>query len=159
MTKVKKISDSDLPPQRSKRLSPKPYIKHRADTKSENKSSDKKKTDSLNRLELLKEKELNLMKSGFFSIISHEFRTPLTSILASADLLEIYGREWGINKYMEHINKIQRSVIKMTSLLDDVIVQNRSQDSKTTVSPQKINLKEESADIVKEKRRSFKPNQ
>lgn len=50
------------------------------------------KTDM--RASLTKEKELNLLKSRFVAMTSHEFRTPLTTILSSAELLEKYGFKW-----------------------------------------------------------------
>ena len=51
---------------------------------------------------LEKEIELNELKSGFVSLASHEFRTPLTSILASAELLEVYGKTLTEEKYYSH---------------------------------------------------------
>ncbi len=40
---------------------------------------------------LAREKELNELKSRFVSMTSHEFRTPLSTILSSTELLEYYG--------------------------------------------------------------------
>ena len=43
---------------------------------------------------LVKEKELNRLRSQFISMTSHEFRTPLASILTSSELLEHYSERW-----------------------------------------------------------------
>ncbi|MBW4663930.1 MAG: hypothetical protein KME01_06970 [Chroococcus sp. CMT-3BRIN-NPC107] len=43
------------------------------------------------RINLEKEKELNLLKSRFVTMASHEFRSPLTTILSSAELIDKYG--------------------------------------------------------------------
>ncbi|MFA8341566.1 MAG: PAS domain S-box protein, partial [Rhodothermaceae bacterium] len=88
------------------------------------------------------EKELSEMKSRFISTASHEFRTPLTSILASADLLEMFGRNWDDGKYFEHTTKIQSAVQVMTELLDDVLIVSRAETGKLMYVPDNINLHE-----------------
>jgi signal transduction histidine kinase len=71
---------------------------------------------------------------------SHEFRTPLTTILASADLLEMFGRNWSQEKYNEHTAKIRRTVKNMVELLDDVLTISRADTGKTTFNPVNMNL-------------------
>lgn len=95
-----------------------------------------------------KEKELSELKSRFISTASHEFRTPLTSILASADLLEMFGREWEDIKYFEHITKIQTAVLHMTELLDDVLTVSRAETGKLFYSPEKFILREFISEIL-----------
>lgn len=74
---------------------------------------------------LIHERELNRIKTEFISMASHEFRTPLTTILASADLLEMFGLNWTEEKFREHIGKIQKAVGKLTVLLEEVLTLNR----------------------------------
>jgi signal transduction histidine kinase len=71
---------------------------------------------------------------------SHEFRTPLTTILASADLLEILGPKWDEDKYKKHIAKIQTAVSYMTDLINDVLIINRAETGKMNFSPSEVNL-------------------
>ncbi|MGE5353638.1 MAG: PAS domain S-box protein [Acidobacteriota bacterium] len=104
--------------------------------------SEQKKLQEKIQTALEKEQELNELKSSFISMASHEFRTPLTSILASADLLEMFGRQWKEEKYMEHIAKIQKGVEYMKELLDDVLVVSRNEEGKNQFTPSKTNFLE-----------------
>jgi len=90
---------------------------------------------------LAKERELNELKTRFISMTSHEFRTPLTAILSSADLLELYGRKWSDEKNQKHTNQIRRSVKYMTELLEDVLTIGRVESGKIKFTPNDVNLK------------------
>jgi signal transduction histidine kinase len=72
--------------------------------------------------ELLKEQELNELKSRFITTTSHEFRTPLGIISSSAGLLEEYGHKLDLTKKTKYFNQIQKSVNHMTSLLEDILL-------------------------------------
>ena len=108
---------------------------------------------------LKKEKELNELKSRFISTASHEFRTPLTSIITSADLLEMFGQNWDEKKYKSHIVKIQNSVGKMTELLEDVLAVNKGETHKLRFSPTKNNLKYFCMEITEEILNTYTPKQ
>ncbi|BAY12184.1 PAS domain S-box protein [Calothrix sp. NIES-2098] len=70
---------------------------------------------------LEKEKELNELKSRFISMTSHEFRTPLSTILSSAELLEHYRHKWTQEKQLIHLRRIQSAVSRMTDMLNEVL--------------------------------------
>ena len=72
-------------------------------------------------LGLEKEKELNELKSRFITMTSHEFRTPLSTILSSAELLEHYRHKWNDEKQLTHLRRIQTAVTRMTEMLNDVL--------------------------------------
>ncbi|MBW4645912.1 MAG: PAS domain S-box protein [Goleter apudmare HA4340-LM2] len=73
------------------------------------------------RIALEKEKELNELKSRFISMISHEFRTPLSTILSSSELLEHYRHKWTPEKQLTHLHRMQIAVKRMTEMLNDIL--------------------------------------
>lgn len=77
---------------------------------------------------LARETELNLMKSRFISMTSHEFRTPLTSIQSSAELLEmLLAGQAGITAQRSdrYLSRIKSEVSRMTLLMDDILLLGR----------------------------------
>ena len=89
---------------------------------------------------LEKERELNNIKSNFVSLTSHEFRTPLTTILSSAEMLEHYAIRWTEERKQEHLQRIQTSVKYMTSLLDDVLVVAKAEANRLEFAPAPLDL-------------------
>lgn len=70
---------------------------------------------------LSREKELNEMKSNFLGIASHEFRTPLGTILSSASLLKKYTENIPQESITKHIDRISSSVIHLNGILNDFL--------------------------------------
>jgi len=68
-----------------------------------------------------KEKELNELKSRFVSLASHEFRTPLSTILSSVSLIDRYDTDETLEKRKKHIHRIKNNVNNLTSLLNDFL--------------------------------------
>ncbi|AFY84937.1 ATP-binding response regulator [Oscillatoria acuminata] len=71
---------------------------------------------------LEQERELREIKSRFISMLSHELRNPLTTILASADLMEKWAEELSEQKKREMNRKIKESATRMNKILDDLMV-------------------------------------
>jgi PAS domain S-box-containing protein len=101
---------------------------------------------------LAKEKELGELKSRFISMTSHEFRTPLSTILFSAELLEAYSQNWTNEKKNEHLHRIQSAVDRMTQLLDDVLLLGKAEAGKLECKPIPLNLEKFCIDLVEEVR-------
>ena len=97
---------------------------------------------------LEKERELNELKSRFIAITSHEFRTPLATILSSADLLEKFPCT-AVEK-QELFNQIQTSVKHMTRLLEDVLFVTRSEAGKLEFKPTPLDLDQFCSALIKE---------
>lgn len=70
---------------------------------------------------LEKEKELSELKSRFISMISHEYRTPLTVILSSTYLIDDYIKLGSYDNALNQLNRVKSSVKALTNLLDDVL--------------------------------------
>ncbi len=88
------------------------------------------------------EKHLSELKSRFISTASHEFKTPLTTVLSSIELIERYGKNWEPEKYNKHIMRIKESVDNLTKLLDDVLTISRSESGKMQNTPVLLDVKE-----------------
>ncbi|MEE9437463.1 MAG: PAS domain-containing sensor histidine kinase [Saprospiraceae bacterium] len=92
------------------------------------------------KISLEKEIELNELKSRFVSMASHEFRTPLTSILSSALLIGRYTNEEQQIKREKHINRIKSSVSNLTLILDDFLSLSKLEEGKVNVNLTTLNL-------------------
>ncbi len=99
---------------------------------------------------LAKEKELNELKTRFISTTSHEFRTPLTSVLSSAELIQRYSKKWSEEKRNEYLDKIKKSVDYLTKLLDDVLTISRTESGKILFKPDMVDLHKLCAEIIEE---------
>jgi PAS domain S-box-containing protein len=103
--------------------------------------TERKRAEEVQR-NLEKELELNELKIRFFSMVSHEFRTPLSTILISAQLLENSNKEWSEEKKLKNLHRIQSSAKTMTQLLTDILTLTRAEAGKLEFRPQPLDLEE-----------------
>jgi signal transduction histidine kinase len=89
-----------------------------------------------------KEKELNMLKNRFISVISHEFRTPLTGINSSIQLFERYGDTWDKEKKQKFFNTIYNSIRFTNLLLDDISIIGKDESGKMSYSPSLCTIEE-----------------
>ena len=89
---------------------------------------------------LKKEKDLNEMKSRFVSMASHEFRTPLSTILSSLSLINKYNELGNKEKQLRHINRIKSSVNSLNSILNDFLSLEQLESGKEVVNNKNFNL-------------------
>jgi PAS domain S-box-containing protein len=82
----------------------------------------RKQAEEATRLALQQQQELNFLKTRFLSMTSHEFRTPLATILSSTELLRYYGDRLPGEEKTELYTTIESAVKRMTQLLEDVLV-------------------------------------
>ncbi|UKO96251.1 PAS domain S-box protein [Nostoc sp. UHCC 0870] len=102
--------------------------------------TDRKQLEEELKVGLEKEKELSELKSRFVSMTSHEFRTPLSIILSSSELLEHYHHKLTPEKQLTHLNRIQTAVKRMTEMLDDVLIIGKAEAGKLEFVPQSFDL-------------------
>ena len=108
---------------------------------------------------LTKEKELGELKSRFVSMASHEFRTPLSTILSSASLINRYLETEQTDKCEKHINRIKSSVEHLNSVLDDFLSIGRIEEGLIKVNFEDFDVFTELENIVVEMRELTRPNQ
>lgn len=99
---------------------------------------------------LEKEKELNSLKTRFISMISHEYRTPLTVILTSTYLVEQYYQGTEKVQFNRFLDKIRNSVATMTQLLEDVLTIGKTETVKESLSFKELNIIDFINDIIDE---------
>lgn len=76
---------------------------------------------------LLKEKELNDLKSQFVSIASHEIRTPLASIQSSSDLIKLFldNKVVPKEKIEKHLDKIESQITRLSTIMSNLLTVGR----------------------------------
>lgn len=99
---------------------------------------------------LEKEKELNELKTQFMSIASHEFRTPLSTILSSVSLLSHYNNAEHQVKHRKHIRRIQSMVKNLTSILNDFLSLSRLQEKEIKISPEFFDIIQFSRNVIED---------
>lgn len=104
--------------------------------------------DILNALE--KEKEFNDLQSRFVTTVSHEFRTPLTIISSSSEMVENYYQRLNEETKEKQFKRIQSSIKHMTELLDDVLIISEAEAEKIPFKPQSLDISSFCRDLTNE---------
>lgn len=102
--------------------------------------SDRKRAEDDTRLALAHQQELNVMKTRFVSMASHEFRTPLTAIQSSAELLHHYAERMPADERAVILDQIETAVARMTRMLEDVLVLGRGDGSTAPFQPRPLDV-------------------
>ena len=89
---------------------------------------------------LAHERELGEMKSGFVSMVSHEFRTPLGVILSSTEILLNYFERLSADKRNEHLQTIVRSVRSLSRLVEEVLLLSKVEAGRLKFQPTHLEL-------------------
>lgn len=99
---------------------------------------------------LKKEKELNNMKSQFVTIASHEFRTPLATILSSASLIGRYGTTEEEEKRQKHVKRIKSAVTNLTEILNDFLSIGKLEEGRVHSIPVQVELEDFCKNLIDE---------
>ncbi|MCB9194171.1 MAG: PAS domain-containing sensor histidine kinase [Flavobacteriales bacterium] len=108
---------------------------------------------------LEKEKELNALKSRFVSMASHEFRTPLSTILSSVDLIARYNDGSSNENVDRHITKIRGKVRELTSMLNDLLSLERLEQGQVHCTPSDFDIVHLCIEVIEELRDLARPGQ
>lgn len=115
----------------------------------------KKKLDE----SLQKERELNMLKTRFISTASHEFRTPLATIMSSLNLVERYIENDDSDKQSKHLSRIKKSVNNLTDILNDILSVNKIDEGQLRCNPISFDLRRLIEELVSELNLITKPGQ
>jgi len=108
---------------------------------------------------LSKERELSQLKSRFVSTASHEFRTPLATIMSSASLISKYKEFDQDVKREKHINRIKSAVSNLTGILNDFLSLSKIEEGKVEVNLSSIDITELCEEIEQELKALLKKGQ
>ncbi|MCU0552143.1 MAG: ATP-binding protein [Leptolyngbya sp. Prado105] len=108
------------------------------------------KAETAVQVALEREREMSELKSRFVSVVSHEFRNPLNTILFSTELLQRYSTQLTDQKKETYLERIQGSVKRMNQLLSDVLTVGETESGKLQFSPQPMNLVKFCQELVDE---------
>lgn len=98
---------------------------------------------------LKKEMELGDLKSRFVTLASHEFRTPLSTILSSASLIGKYTQEEDDPKRLKHVNRIKEAVGNMRDILEDFLSLGKLEEGQIEVNMELLTAPELSDELNK----------
>lgn len=99
---------------------------------------------------LSREQALNEMKSRLVSMASHEFRTPLSTILSSISLIESYCTDEQKEKRDKHILRVKSSVKNLVDILNDFLCLDKLEQGKMEIFKEPFDLYEFSLNIIEE---------
>ncbi|MFN4146378.1 MAG: ATP-binding protein [Runella sp.] len=108
---------------------------------------------------LEREKELGELKSRFVSMASHEFRTPLTSILSAAQLIEKYISEADQPKRERHLRRIKTAVGNLTDILEEFLSVGKLEEGKIEARRVEFSLTELLSEVELDLQSILKPHQ
>lgn len=108
---------------------------------------------------LNKERELGELKSRFVSMASHEFRTPLTSVLSSAGLINQYAERQDFDNIKKHADRIKNAVNGLNSILTEFLSLGRLEEGRVNVNLEQANISDCVAEVFEGVQNLLKPGQ
>jgi PAS domain S-box-containing protein len=112
--------------------------------------SERKKAELEIQNALMKERELNELKTQFIDVASHEFRTPLTVILGNTEFIIKYYQKLSEEKRFDNLNKVLKSALRLKEMIEDVLVLSRLTSDKITLELQSLNIESFCDEVVED---------
>jgi PAS domain S-box-containing protein len=116
--------------------------------------AERKRAEEEIRRALEQEKELGELKTRFVSMVSHEFRTPLTTIRSSAELLSRNIQKMSPEKQRIYFEDIDNAIKRMTMLLENVLFLGKAGANRIQLTPWTVNMSELCNDVITESERA-----
>jgi signal transduction histidine kinase len=99
-----------------------------------------RESEERTRQALAKEQELNELKSNFVAMVSHEFRTPMTTIRTAVDILEYNSKKLTDDRRTKYFDRIQNAINQMLHLLDEILFLSKTEAAKLEYKPTLVDL-------------------
>ena len=85
---------------------------------------------------LATERKLSALKTTFGTMVSHEFRTPLSTILGAAEMLEDFYASMPPEQQADYFGTIRREIQRLSGMLENVLLQGRLESGQVQFKPQ-----------------------
>ena len=108
---------------------------------------------------LARERELNELKSNFVTLASHEFRTPMGTILSSASLIGRYNGPDEADKRERHVQRIKSAVLSLTGLLNDFLSLSQMEQGTMHGRPKPLDIRLFCEEVMEDMQDVIKPGQ
>lgn len=108
---------------------------------------------------LVRERELNELKSNFVTLASHEFRTPMGTILSSVSLIGRYNGPDEGDKRERHVQRIKSAVHGLTGLLNDFLSLSQMEESTLHGRPHPLHIITFCQEVIDDMQALIKPYQ
>lgn len=99
-----------------------------------------RESEERSRQALLKEQELNELKSNFVAMVSHEFRNPMTTIRTAIEILAYSSDKLTHERKNQYFERIQNALKQMLQLLDEILFLSKTEAAKLEYKPAPLNL-------------------
>lgn len=106
-----------------------------------------------------RERELNELKSRFLSMASHEFKTPLSTVLSSTEIIELYATTEQQPKRERHTKRIKAAVEQLTEVLNDFLSLSQLEQGDVQFNPRQMDLRAVLSTSIETSEGQLKPGQ
>ncbi len=103
--------------------------------------NDRKRTEEVLMASLQKEKELNDLKTLFVNVASHEFRTPLSTIRSSTEIIQLIDKEQNPH-IAKHVNIISSQIDRITNLMNEILIVGKIESNNLSCNKEDVNILE-----------------
>jgi PAS domain S-box-containing protein len=112
--------------------------------------SQRKRAEEEAQRSLLRERELSDLKTRFVSLASHEFRTPLATILSSIELIDDFGPTLPEAERRELVRLVKGAVGRVMAMIDQVELIGRAEADQLEFRPEWVDVESLVAAIARE---------